>query len=340
MSSVRTQDGLSPEFIVRTGVRQGCILSPLLFNFVLDWVLARSIDDNLDGVTVGVNCAVADLDYADDIALLEPDSPSMQRLLDRLSAAADSVGLKIKPVKTKVMSIHAPAPVLQVYGEQIEVVQSFCYLGSIISAAGNGPAEDIDSRIGKASVTFRRLATRLWKRQDIVVATKMKIFNASVMSILLYGCETWCPLRANISKLEVFHMSCLRAILGVSIRERMRNVDIRKLCCNQPTVEERLKKSRLRWLGHVVRMPPERLCSQIWDLATPAEWRCVRGAPKKTWLSTVQGDLGHLKSTYGAAEWARNSLKIIRDLAQDRAQWRRLIHRGHPTAVGDDEPQD
>lgn len=335
-SCVRTQDGLSPPFPVKTGVRQGCILSPLLFNLVLDWVLAKAIDDGADGVVVGDGCTVADLDYADDIALLQPDSASMQALLDRMADHAEHVGLKIKPAKTKVIALNSPPPELHVYGEAIEVVDAFCYLGSTISGRTIAPNEDIACRIGKASTTFRRLSVRLWRRSDITIETKMKIFNASIVPVLLYGCETWSPLSANLNNLEVFHMSCLRTILGVSLHDRLSNQNIRRLCCNQQTIQDRLRQSRLRWLGHVARMPDDRLCSQVWCMPAPVNWRCVRSAPRRTWLSTVLSDLSHLKDTYGAAWWARCSTQIIKDAALDRAQWRRLIMRGNPTAVGDD----
>ena len=65
-----------------------------------------------------------------------------------------------------------PAPVLWVYGETIEVVDSFCYLGSMISSRSIAPNEDIAYRIGKASTTFQRLSLRLWKRHDIAIRTK------------------------------------------------------------------------------------------------------------------------------------------------------------------------
>ena len=52
-SCVCTQDGVSPFFIVKSGLRQGCILSLILFNLVLDWVLKNTVDENTDGIFIG-----------------------------------------------------------------------------------------------------------------------------------------------------------------------------------------------------------------------------------------------------------------------------------------------
>ena len=140
---VRTLDGLSPTFTVRSGVRQGCILSPVLFNMVLDHLMASVIQPGATGITVGVDgFTLSDLAYADDIALFQPDSESMQLLLDRLATEASRVGMRIKPAKTKAMAIHTDPPNLTIYGEPIEVVSDFCYLGSVIGCEKISPSSD------------------------------------------------------------------------------------------------------------------------------------------------------------------------------------------------------
>ena len=125
-SIIRTEDGDSDPFSIRTGVRQGDIISAMIFNFVLDYIMFKSIIDS-DGVLAAENLVAYDLDYADDIAVLQPDELSMQHLLDRICLNAEKLGLKIKPSKTKAMVIHAPDPILTVYNEDIEVVEIFTY---------------------------------------------------------------------------------------------------------------------------------------------------------------------------------------------------------------------
>ena len=110
---------------------------------------------------------------------------------------------------------------------------------------------DIDSLINKASQAFNKLRNPLWNRREISIRTKMRIFNAVIMSILLYGGETWTILKNDSSRLETFQLRCLRCILQITRRDHQRNTDIRDRCCQQPMVEGLLRQRRLRWFGHV-----------------------------------------------------------------------------------------
>ena len=323
---VRTQDGLSPPFSVRSGVRQGCILSPVLFNFVLHHVMASVIQPGASGITLGSDgFMLADLAYADDIALFQPDNHSMQQLLDRLAAVAGQIGMRIKPAKTKAMAVHTEPPNLTIYGEAIEAVDNFCYLGSIIGCDKISPESDVTTRIAKASAMFGRIDNKFWRRLDISLDLKMRIFNACILPVLLYGCESWALKEEDARRLEVFHMRCLRQILGLSLRDRVPNTVIRQRCCNQPTIELRCKKARLRWLGHVIRMPHDRICSQFWTVPLPPGWKCIRNAPRKTWRSMVLKDLQFLNDSYRGRWWGQQRDAIISDIARDRSQWREVV---------------
>ncbi len=67
-------------FEIRSGVRQGCALSPTLFNYIIDWILGQALQD-YTGVQVGANVHVSDLAYADDIVILSSGFSEMQGLL-------------------------------------------------------------------------------------------------------------------------------------------------------------------------------------------------------------------------------------------------------------------
>ena len=87
-----------------------------------------------------------------------------------------------------------------------------------------------------------------------IKATKMRVFWTIVMSVLLYGAETW-PVTHDIHK--TFQMRCLRDILGLTLWDMHRNVDILKETDELP-VEEQLRQRQLQWLGHVQQMPEHR----------------------------------------------------------------------------------
>jgi hypothetical protein len=78
---------------------------------------------------------------------------------------------------------------LFIYENEIEQVDSFTYLGSIISKDG-GADEDIRSRIRKANGAFLQLYP-VWRNHNISKRTILQMFNTNVKSVLLYACETW-----------------------------------------------------------------------------------------------------------------------------------------------------
>ena len=84
---IGTEDGTTQFFNVETGVRQGCILSPFLFLIALDFVMRRSIDQEVGGISFG-QWKLADLDFADDIALIASTQQNLADLTTRLANEA------------------------------------------------------------------------------------------------------------------------------------------------------------------------------------------------------------------------------------------------------------
>ncbi|BHF68410.1 hypothetical protein SprV_0301144400 [Sparganum proliferum] len=81
---VLVRNNLSQPFGIRSGVRQGCILSPILFNYATDWILGRTVRDS-DGVEFAPGHRLTDLDYADDIALLASSFGDLQSMVSRVN---------------------------------------------------------------------------------------------------------------------------------------------------------------------------------------------------------------------------------------------------------------
>jgi len=150
--------------------------------------------------------------------------------------------------------------------------------------------DDVECRIGKAASTFPRLKVCVWKRRNISLTTKM-IFNAVVITILLYASECWTLLATDLTKLEVFQMSCLRQILGVTRRDRLRNDTICRRCKQQPTVGKHIQWNRLRWFGHVCHMDDSCLPKCLIWAERPYGWRCPPNAPKKQWKDQVAANI-------------------------------------------------
>ena len=142
---------------VKTGVRQGCPMSALLFNLAIDWVMRQTISDRIRGIRWTLLSTLEDLDFADDLALLSHTHQHMQEQTTRLSMFAQLVGLKISQKKTEVMMLNVsnPSPV-KVYGEDLQTTEEFTYLGSTVRHDG-GAGSDIRNRLNKATNAFRML---------------------------------------------------------------------------------------------------------------------------------------------------------------------------------------
>ncbi|BHF83999.1 hypothetical protein SprV_0902714900 [Sparganum proliferum] len=227
---VLVRNNLSQPFGIRSGVRQGCILSPILFNYAIDWILGRALRDS-DGVEIAPGHRLTDLDYADDIALLASSFGDLQSMVSRVNEVAKSVGLSINAGKTKVFSSCIPdqekAP-LGIDGCQLEEVDSFKYLGARLLPNGQSK-DDIVSRIDAARWVFSSLRKCLWNRRDLSIATKIRVYRASVRSVLLYGCECWALRVEDERNLEVFDHHCLRIILRVKFTDFVSNDSPRSL---------------------------------------------------------------------------------------------------------------
>ncbi|KAG0729698.1 Retrovirus-related Pol polyprotein from type-1 retrotransposable element R2 [Chionoecetes opilio] len=192
-SAVKCGAGVSGFFPVNTGVRQGCVLAPSLFNACMDWVLDKVVDQRDCGASVG-NTKITDLVFADDAVIFAESLEVLVMALEALHEEAKPLGLEVSWLKTKVQvfgdlldeavqSVHA-------CGEDIEILESFTYLGSSVHNDG-GSRQEVLRRIGLAHGVMDSLSGSIWRCRYLCRRTKIRIFKSLVIPVLLYGCETW-----------------------------------------------------------------------------------------------------------------------------------------------------
>jgi hypothetical protein len=113
---------------VGAGVKQGCILSPVLFTIVMDWIMKKSTKTPC-GIQWTMSTRLEDLDFADDICLISQRESDMKDKLKNLIYYAGQIGLKINVGKTKLISFDPQSnqrlPQLQIDGIMIEEVNEF-----------------------------------------------------------------------------------------------------------------------------------------------------------------------------------------------------------------------
>ena len=271
-------DGATSEaFPVSSGVKQGCVLAPTLFAIFFSVLLRYAFKDSSDGIwlhtradgglfntarlrakTKTTDILIRELLFADDAALTAHTETGLQQLVSSFSNACKEFGLQISLKKTNIMAQDTqPPPTINIDNENLEVVDSFTYLGSKVSNTLS-IEEEINSRIGKAAATMAKLSKRVWQNTKLTEKTKLCVYRACVISTLLYGSETWTTYTSQERKLNSFHLRCLRRILGIKWQDKVPNTEV-LMRANTQSMFSILSERRLRWLGHVKRMSPGRI---------------------------------------------------------------------------------
>ena len=124
-------------------------------------------------------------DYADDIALPANTPAQSESLLHSLERAAGGIGLHVNADKMEYMRFNQNGDISALNGGSLKLVDKFTNLGSSVASTEN----DINTRLAKAWTAIDRLSV-MWK-SDLSDKIKRNFFQATVVSILLYGCTTW-----------------------------------------------------------------------------------------------------------------------------------------------------
>ncbi|KAI8491112.1 PtdIns(3,5)P(2) sythesis regulation factor [Branchiostoma belcheri] len=190
--------------------------------------------------------------------------------------------------------------------------EHFTYLGSTVSADGSLDKE-ISCRIRKASQALGRLRAKVLQQRGVKLSTKLKIYNAVVISTLLYGCETWTPYRRHIKQLEKFHMRSLRTIMNIRWQDKISNQEVLDRA-QSSSIEALLLKAQLRWSGHVSRMDDSRIPRQLLYGELKLGSR-RRGRPKLRYKDVLKNNL----------QWCGIKPSEFEAAAADRPAWRTLV---------------
>ena len=141
--------------------------------------------------------------YADDTTLMVESKEELESLLVKVKEESEKAGLKLNIQKAKIMA-SSPITSLQIYGEKVETVTDFIFLGSKITADG-----DCSHEIKRQLLLRRKAMTNLesiLKNRDITLSTKVCIVKAMVFPVIVYGCESWTI--GKLSTEELMLLNC------------------------------------------------------------------------------------------------------------------------------------
>ncbi|CAF4995061.1 unnamed protein product, partial [Rotaria sp. Silwood1] len=280
---VRINGRKSESFQVKVGLRQGCVLSPLLFMVFMDKISRTST--NPACVEIG-DVKVDSLLFADDVVRLAASANDLQNALDRFEEVCSAFGMKISSKKTELMVISRESHqcTLQLNNNQLDQVNKFKYLGVQFSNDGKQDGE-IDRRIGAASGVLRSLYRTVVTKTELSKKTKLAIFKSVYRPTLIYGHEQWILTEKIRSRIQSAEMKFLRRIAGVTLRDKIRSSIIRESLQIEPLLRH-IERSQLRWLGHILRMPQQGLPYQVLQ-AVPTGKRPI-GRPRTSWRKYIE----------------------------------------------------
>ena len=127
-ATVRTGHGTADWFLTEKGARQGCILSPCLFNFYAEYIMRKV---GLEEAQAGIKIAgrnINNLRYADDTTLMAESEEELKSLLMKVKVESERVGLKLNIQKTKIMA-SGPITSWEIDGKTVETVSDFIFGG-------------------------------------------------------------------------------------------------------------------------------------------------------------------------------------------------------------------
>ena len=303
------QDSATTISITR-GVRQGCILSPTLYNIYAEEAF-KDFGKN-KGIKIGER-TMNRIMYADDTAILSDSKEELKELIEELSERGREYGLTVNFSKTKIMKVSRTGEnetSLFIEGKEIKSVQSFDYLG-VLFQNNNKEGSEVRRRIGIAKQAFWHNKTLL--RSDLSLKIKRKIIETMIYPIVRYGSELW-PDTVKIRKeIDAFEHWALRRVLKISWTERVSNEEVRrKMGMLGPVLGTKIKERRFRFLGHVLR---ESAGKELKDmLKTEITQKCkIRGRKRMKWH-----DIGNSVTEIRKFEELTKS-------AEDRERWKKYL---------------
>ena len=282
---VKVEGMESQGFRVRKGVRQGCTLSPWLFNVFIDKVVKEARRECVREVTLSTG-SIGILMFADDMVMMAETKEALQHNVEAMNEALSRWDLRVNWKKSKVMRVARKREECQVVigDEQLEQVDTMKYLGVMISGDGSMERE-VEARIGCASRVIGGMSQAILRRRELSKQTKLKVVNATVMPVLMYGCETWAVRKEQKSKIQATQMNILRRIEGVCWKDRITNDEILQRL-GQVGVLEMVRKRQEEWKGRLEGMDNERCTKRAFEGVV--EGRRPRGRPRLRWLDNFR----------------------------------------------------
>jgi hypothetical protein len=323
---VRVNNNLSAEFESVIGAFQGDSLSGNLFTLTLAGALNHLrviLTALLDrpNPPIAENGMPNESEYADDVDFLDEDLPTLQAIFPISEKVLKEWNLNVNNTKTEFVHFHlANKGDLKPDSTPLsgnEEWRASKLLGSLLCST-----KDIIHRINLGHVAFNNFKKVWLQRKTISLSRKLQIYEAQVVSVIMYNSSTWAAPKHVIEKVNVCHRRHLRYILNYKYPYIISNKNLYARCQTTP-LSERIILSRWRMLGHILRSPENSPASLALSFAVEGscEYKSRRGRHQTNLFNVIKTDL----SDKGVSLLSIDDLYELRQLANDRHKWKMLL---------------
>ncbi|GFR73062.1 endonuclease-reverse transcriptase [Elysia marginata] len=225
-SAILCNNSIGDWFRTLAGVRQGCVLSPTLFNIFLERILTNALQDHFGTVSIDGR-PITNIRFANDINGLTGNVCELASLVEKPDKASSNFGMEISAEKTKIMtnSKESSKKEIKVNGQILESFTKIKYLGSIISDEGSKP--EILSTIAQTTADMTKLEP-IWNNNNIAISSKIRLLRSLAMSNFLYACESWTLNADTERRIRAMETRCYKRLLGISHKEHITNEEVRR----------------------------------------------------------------------------------------------------------------
>ncbi|XP_071501556.1 uncharacterized protein [Diadema antillarum] len=235
----------SGAFPVSSCVKQGCVLVPTLFGIFFSMLLQYAFKDCSEGVYIHTTAdgkpfniaslraktkvrevLIREMLFADDASLVLHTEHGLQQLVSSFSAACKEFGLSISLKKTNVMDQGTDhSPTIAIDGHVTwRLLETSPTLGPL-SQARTHWKQKWAAESPRPQQCMLKLHHRIWNNSSLTEKTKMRVYEACVLSTL-YSSEAWTPHARHEKRLHSFHLRCLRRVLHVRWQDKIPDTEI------------------------------------------------------------------------------------------------------------------
>lgn len=307
LAALRIDNQITEYIKIERGVRQGCVLSPCLFNICTEMIF-REIEDR-PGVCMGGR-NITNIRFADDTTLLAKDEKTLNDTLLTIKAESLKYGLSMNSSKTKTMviskKVEKPTINISIDGNKIEQVGQFTYLGQILDENADHEKE-IKRRIGISKSAFNNMKS-IFQSRKINMKLKLRLLKCYIWSVLLHGVETWTISKKMEKRLEAYEMWLYRRIGRVSWTEKKTNKEVLCMLGMKRHLLSNVKKRKLNYFGHIKRHQT----IQKDTLEGKVEGKRGRGRPRLKWEDNIKG-------------WTQLNMAECNKMTKEREDWKYIV---------------